>query len=201
MRLNWSERLFILSPLRALLQERLEARRLFELGGALPGTRVLEIGCGPGFALDLLYRRFRVSRVDAFDLDSRMVALARRRRGGRDRRTRLWVGNVRHIPVDKLSYDAVFNFGAIHHVVDWRSSLDEIHRVLKPGGRFFCEEILRRFITHPIIGRLMAHPQEDRFDASEFIDALKAAGFHIDAWRQTADLYLWVVATKIDRPD
>jgi ubiquinone/menaquinone biosynthesis C-methylase UbiE len=93
---------------------------------------------------------------------------------------------VRHIPVAHSHYDAVFNFGAIHHVVDWRASLSEIHRVLKPGGRFYCEEILRRYITHPIIGRLMDHPQQDRFDEPQFIDALQKPAFesnHHAKWR------------------
>lgn len=67
------------------------------------------------------------------------------------------------------SYDAVVNFGAIHHVVRWRQAIGEIARVLKPGGAFYCAEILSRYITHPLLGRLMDHPQADRFDRPQFI--------------------------------
>ena len=56
--------------------------------------------------------------------------------------------------------------------------------------------ILSRYITHPLIGRLMDHPQKDRFDELQFIDALQNVGFRIESSRQLADLYLWVVATK-----
>ncbi|MEE4114042.1 MAG: class I SAM-dependent methyltransferase [Desulfobacteraceae bacterium] len=196
MQLNFLERLFILSPVRAFLQYQLEMRRLIQMGGSMQGARVLEVGCGPGFGIDLLYSRFGAASVDAFDLDPKMVSRVQRRQNKRPRNPGLWVGNVRHIPVADSSYDAVFNFGAIHHVVNWRASLDEIHRVLKPGGRFYCEEILSRYITHPLIGKLMDHPQEDRFDETQFIDALQKTGFSIESSSQLADLYLWVVATR-----
>lgn len=196
MQLNWIERLFILSPLRAFLQSHLEARQLLNMGGPLPGAHVLETGCGPGFGIDLLYQLFKVASVDAFDVDPKMISLVCRRYQTRKRRTRLWVGNIRHIPVAGASYDAVFNFGAIHHVVRWRQALGEVFRVLKPGRPFYCEEILSKYITHPLLGRLMDHPQEDRFDTPQFITALQQEGFRIRAFRQMADLYLWVVAVK-----
>jgi ubiquinone/menaquinone biosynthesis C-methylase UbiE len=194
--LNRIERLFILSPIRALLQRHWEARQLLAMGGALAGAHVLETGCGPGFGIDLLYRRFKAARVDAFDLDPKMIALLRRRQRTRVRRTRLWVGNVRHIPVADASYDAVVNFGAIHHVVRWREAIGEIFRVLKPGSPFYCEEILSHYITHPLLGRFMDHPQEDRFDTHQFISALQQEGFRVHRIRQLVDLYLWVVAVK-----
>jgi len=196
MQLNWIERLFILSPIRALLQCHWEARQLLAMGGPLTGAYVLETGCGPGFGINLLYRRFKAARVDAFDLDPKMIALVRHRQRTVGPRSRLWVGNLRHIPVADASYDAVVNFGAIHHVVRWRQAIGEIVRVLKPGGQFYCEEILSRYITHPLLGRLMDHPQEDRFDTPQFIFALQQNGFRIRSYRQLADLYLWVVAIK-----
>jgi ubiquinone/menaquinone biosynthesis C-methylase UbiE len=194
--LNWIERLFILSPIRALLQRHWEARQLLAMGGPLTGAHVLETGCGPGFGIDLLYRRFKVARVDAFDIDPKMIALVRQRRRSGGRRTRLWVGNLRHIPVADASYDAVVNFGAIHHVDRWREAIGEIFRVLKPGGAFYCEEILSRYITHPLLGRLMDHPQEDRFNTPQFIYALQQNGFLIHEYRQLAHLYLWEVAIR-----
>ena len=140
MQLNSLDRSFILSPVRAFLrflQDHFETRRLLEMGGPTREARALEVGCGPGFAIDLLYSRFKVSSVDAFDLDPKMVYFVRQRQNQRDQSPRLWVGNVRHIPVSDSRYDAVFNFGAIHHVVNWRAALGEIHRVLKPGGWFY----------------------------------------------------------------
>jgi len=106
------------------------------------GAHVLESGYGPGFEIDLLYRRFKAARVDAVDIDPKMIALLRRRQRARGRRIRLWVVNLRHIPEAEAPYGAVVNFGTIHHVVRWREALGEIVRGPKPGSPFYCEEIL-----------------------------------------------------------
>lgn len=66
MKLNFLERLFILSPIRAFLQNHLETRQLLAMGGSMQGAKVLEVGCGPGFGIDLLYSKFKVSSADAF---------------------------------------------------------------------------------------------------------------------------------------
>lgn len=199
MKLNFLERLFITSPVRPLIQRHLEARQLLKMGGTISGKRALEIGCGPGSGIDLIYNRFGASTVDAFDMDPQMVSRARRRQQQRSRCQNLWAGNVRYIPVENEQYDAVFNFGVLHHVVDWRAALAEIYRVLKPGGRLYCEEILKRFITHLIVMRLLEHPQEDRFDRVEFIRALRHNGFRVLRSHQMAEIYLWVIATKPER--
>lgn len=196
MKLNLLERLFIVNPVRPLVQRHLEARQLFRMGGPMTGGRALEIGCGAGAGIELIYGLFGAADVDAFDMDFAMVAQARRRRRHKSPGARAWVGNVRRMPIRDAYYDAVFNFGVIHHVVDWRAGLKDVFRVLKPGGRFYCEEILKRYITHPVLGRLMKHPQEDRFDGPAFTAALRRVGFAVRRVRETADLYLWVIADK-----
>lgn len=196
MKLNLLERFFILSPLRSLLQRHLEAPQLLEMGGPVGGGTVLEIGCGPGGGIELMYNTFGAAAVDAFDIDPRMIAHIHQRDMRRKATTNLWTGNIRQMPVASNRYDAVFNFGAIHHVVDWRAALAEVFRVLKPGGRFFCEEILKHYITHPVWGRLMQHPQDDRFDQAAFVLALNRVGFEVRRIREMANLYLWVIADK-----
>jgi hypothetical protein len=48
MTLNWVDGLLVDNPVRALVQRRFEASLVFDLGGAVEGGRVLEIGCGRG---------------------------------------------------------------------------------------------------------------------------------------------------------
>jgi SAM-dependent methyltransferase len=105
---------------------------------------------------ELVLDRFGAARVDAFDLDPKMVGLARKRLARRGERVRLWVGDATRIPAPDASYDAVFDFGIVHHVPDWRAALREIHRVLKPGGRFFAEEVFRAL---PLASALAAAPR------------------------------------------
>jgi ubiquinone/menaquinone biosynthesis C-methylase UbiE len=196
MMLNHLERLLMINPLRPLFLNHFESRRLLELGGPVNGETALEIGCGSGYGVDIIRSVFNVGRIHAFDLDTGMVKRARANRYRTPSQTDLWVGHAGFLPIADQSYDAVFTFGAIHHVIDWRFVLREVFRVLKPGGRFYAEEILRPFITHPIWRRLLDHPQEDRFDLEDFRSELTATGFRIVGSRQLLNLFGWVVVDK-----
>ena len=195
MLLNRVEKLMMNNPLRAALQRRFEARRLLDMGGAVAGGRCLEIGCGRGIGTEIVLERFGAGQVDAFDLDPDMVEQARARLGG-DPRVRLWVGDATAIDAPDDSYDAVFDFGIVHHVPDWRDALGEVHRVLRPGGRFYAEEVLARFIHHPVWRRQLDHPMEDRFDAAGFARGLEERGFRMVARRELFGQFGWFVADK-----
>ncbi|MGQ0736786.1 MAG: class I SAM-dependent methyltransferase [Acidobacteriota bacterium] len=184
------------NPARAAVQRRVEATRLLRLGGRMSGGRALEIGCGRGVGIELILDRFGAGEADAFDLDHRMVRLARRRVATTGRRVRLWIGDAVAIPVPDASYDAVFDFGIIHHVPNWRRAIAEMHRVLKPGARLYAEEVLRPLIVHPVIRRLLAHPQHDRFDAVEFASQLQTTGFDVRAVEQLWGGFAWFCAVK-----
>ena len=197
MLLNNLERALMNNPLRGACQRHYEASQLLALGGPLEtGSSALEIGCGRGVGAELILDRFGAGRVDAFDLDPRMVALASRRLRSRGDRVTLRTGNATCLAVDDASYDAVFDFGIIHHVPRWRVALTEIHRVLKPGGRFYGEEVYRRFLQWPMVDRLLEHPRSDRFDSGTFLGELSAAGFESVDHREIGDLFGWFVAFK-----
>ena len=196
MLLNRVEYVLMNNPVRAAIQRHFEARRLLRMGGAMRGGRALEIGCGRGVGTELILDVFGAEAVDAFDLDPRMVALARRRLLPRSSRVRQWVGDASAIAAADESYDAVFDFGIVHHIPDWRRALAEVHRVLKPGGRFYAEEVLRPFIVHPITRRLLEHPLTDRFDTAGLLVGIEAAGLIPVASEELWHSFTWVVATK-----
>jgi ubiquinone/menaquinone biosynthesis C-methylase UbiE len=133
------------NPIRAALQRRIEAGRLLRLGGPVRGV-ALEIGCGQGVGAEIVLDVFGAERVDAFDLDPRMIARAQSRLANRGQRARFWVGDVTRTPMPDETYDAVFDFGIIHHVPEWPHAVAEVARVLKTGGRFYAEEVLRAVI-------------------------------------------------------
>ncbi len=93
-------------------------------------------------------------------------------------------------------YDAVFDFGIIHHVPKWREALFEVWRVLKPGGRFYVEEVFSSFINAFPWRQLFRHPREDRFATAEFAGALSAAGFRVIAVADWAGRFGWFIADK-----
>ncbi len=196
MLLNRVEFAVMNNPIRAAIQKHVEAKWLLRMGGSMKGGRALEIGCGRGVGAGLILGAFCAGSVDAFDLDPCMITQARRRLSTYGPRARVWVGDASAISVPGSTYDAVFDFGIIHHVPDWRGVLQEIQRVLKPGGRFYGEEVLRELIAHPIWRRLFDHPQSDRFDASEFARELESVGFDIDARDELWGAFAWFIARK-----
>lgn len=162
------------NPVRALLQRRYESVLMERLGGRVEGGRVLEIGCGRGIGTEIIFKRFGAKEVHAFDLDPDMVRKARRRLSSYAHdRLRLSVGDVEHIDARDASYDAVFDFGIVHHVPNWQHAIAEIARVLKPGGRFFFEEATSKALSRWFNRKLLVHPTENRFSANEFVTELE----------------------------
>lgn len=181
MLMNKAEKLLMNNPVRAAVQRHYEARRLRDMGGVMTGGRALEIGCGRGVGTEIILEQFGADTVDAFDLDADMVSRAQTRLERFGQRVRLWTGDATDIQADDETYDAVFDFGVIHHIPDWRAALREVDRVLKPGGRFYADEIFEKFIMHPLARALLDHPLQDRFDHARFAEALEGAGLHVEA--------------------
>jgi ubiquinone/menaquinone biosynthesis C-methylase UbiE len=196
MLLNRIEKLAMNNPVRAASQRYFEARRLLDLGGRMRGGNALEVGCGRCVGIEIILGTFGATHVDGFDLDPDMVVRATRRLAARGQRVRLWVGDAEKIEAPDAAYDAVFDFGIIHHVLAWRGALGEVARVLKPGGRFYAEEVLARFIHHPLWRRVLEHPMEDRFDRREFEHGLAAAGLDVLGSKELLGQFAWFVAVK-----
>ena len=194
MLLNRLEFALMNNPVRAAVQRHVEASTLLRMGGAMHGGTALELGCGRGVGAELILRRFGAERVDGFDLDPRMVRRARRRMRRHGGRARFWVGDATAIAAPDGAYNAVFDFGIIHHVPEWRAAIAEVWRVLAPGGRFYAEEVLAPAIRRS--RHLFSHPQADRFDAEQFEAALVQAGLVLVARQSLGRWFAWFVATK-----
>jgi len=185
-----------------MVQRRLDAKRLLKMGGPVEGGNVLEIGCGRGFGVEAALDMFGAKQVHAFDADPAMVGLAqreltRRRLMKGPNAPRIWHGSVAEIQAGSSEYDAVFDYQVLHHVDDWRSALDEVARVLKPGGRLYLVESLRGLIMNPIWGRWMNHPREDRFTLPILLEELERSGFVVDAKRNWGGHFVWLTASRM----
>lgn len=196
MLLNRIEYALMNNPVRAAVQRHVEARKLLRMGGPMNGGHALEVGCGRGVGISLILNVFGADSVDAFDLDPRMVAKARRRFSAYGSRVRVWVGDAEAISAPEATYDAVFDFGIIHHIPEWPRSLGEVSRVLKPDGRFYAEEVLKRGVLNPFSRLLLEHPLTNRFDSSGFTRELKKSGLEPLATEEFWGYFGWFIARK-----
>lgn len=182
MKLNTLEFALMNNPVRAASQRWIETPLLLGSRRAIAGQRVLEIGCGRGVGLEILLARGAAS-VTGFDLDPKMVRLARQRLTRYGDRAGVFVGSADAIPAPDGSFDVVVDYGVIHHIPDWRQTLREIARVLAPGGAFYFEDLLKGLIAAPPVRALFDHPQATQFDAAAFRSALAAAGLRVARWQ------------------
>lgn len=180
MKLNAAEKFLRDNLLRTALQRRHEAPLLEQFGGRLAGGRALEIGCGRGIGTELIFRRFGAREVHAFDLDPDMVTQVRKRPGGYPAGCLdPYVAAATAISEPDASFDAVFDFGIVHHVPDWDTALTKVVRVLKPGGRFYFEEVTRQALDRRAYRKFLEHPRENRFSKKTFLAALERRGIRL----------------------
>jgi len=95
------------------------------------GERVLEVGCGTG--CDLLQFAKNGALATGVDITPRHLDLARQRVGNRATVVR---GDGRNLPFPDASFDFVYSHGVLHHSDEPQQVVQEIFRVLQPGGRF-----------------------------------------------------------------
>lgn len=126
------------------LQSRLLLGSLFraiaaDIGAVTPpGSRVLEVGCGPGH-LAIRLAHLHGLEVTGLDLDPAMIERARAnaRRVGESVHggPAFVVGDVASLPFPDGSFDLAVSTASMHHWAEPTRGLAEIGRVLRPGGR------------------------------------------------------------------
>jgi ubiquinone/menaquinone biosynthesis C-methylase UbiE len=118
-----------------IYQER--ARRAIDCAGRLgvsAGTRVLEIGCGPGIITTAMARSgATVWAIDHLqEMVERTTAMAEQ--AGVGSRVFAQAGHIDHVPFADATFDLVVLIGVTEWLVSLTHPLREIFRVLKPGG-------------------------------------------------------------------
>jgi ubiquinone/menaquinone biosynthesis C-methylase UbiE len=175
MKLNWAERLVVNNPGR-VFEQQAEIRWLRRRMPLKPGARVLEVGCGRGAGAGLILKEFQPTTIYAMDLDFEMNKRAEKYLSAPQKeRICLHTADVACLPYGNEVFDAIFGFGVLHHVPDWRRGLVELARVLKTGGSYCMEELYPTLYQNFITRHILLHPEENRFTSSDLKAALEAA--------------------------
>jgi ubiquinone/menaquinone biosynthesis C-methylase UbiE len=161
-------------------------RYKFALKFLRPSMKVLDIACGTGYGSAILVNHG--CDVTGADYDKEAIHRAKE----------VWDydgfvnADALDLPFQDGSFDAVVTFETIEHVYDYQTKrfLQEMKRVLKPGGLLICSTPNIRYTFHPDF-----HLHE--FYAEEFFDAVQSEFKNIQKFGQyfgkldrLRDLYL-----------
>ncbi|PIQ45813.1 MAG: hypothetical protein COW04_05580, partial [Deltaproteobacteria bacterium CG12_big_fil_rev_8_21_14_0_65_43_10] len=110
-----------------------------------PGCKVLEIGCGKGITALFLARNYGCS-ITGIDISPIQIALARERAKNENMvgKTSFITADCQELPLFTDLFDMVFSECSISLVQNKKRILDEIWRVLKPGGRLTITDLVQR---------------------------------------------------------
>lgn len=110
-------------------------------GPPTPGSALVEIGCGPGTYARRLAGRHPELRVIGIDRSHHQVDLAIHETLGAGLENCYFeVGDAERLPLPNASVDAVVASRLLMVLGDPERAIAEVHRILRPGGRYFVAE-------------------------------------------------------------
>ena len=175
-------------------QRRQEAgvAEILDLG---PGTKVADIGCGVGGPAINIAKATGAS-ITGLNYNAYQIARCRRaaRRAGLEGTCDFLLANYLDVPLANDCFDAAYSFEAICHAPDRDRCLDELWRLLRPGGQvaltewcltdlFDGNDPVHRDIRHRVE---FANATPNLPTISQFVTAVGKAGFEVVSSRDQA---------------
>ena len=110
----------------------IENRYALQQFGPLKGKRLLDLGCGAGETST--YFALQEAEVDSCGIADNFLKLAESLAAKYQVAIHPAAASAGHLPYASESFDCVFGNGVLHHL-DLNTSVHEIYRILKPGGK------------------------------------------------------------------
>lgn len=152
--------------------------------GIRPGSRLLELGCGPGWTAEFLaLMKFKVTATSISPLE---IEHAKRRIDSIAARGLLCELRYLVAPMEEVDnhvaeyapFDGVYVFEALHHAHDWEKTIRSAHNCLRDGGWIFIlsePNVAHIFISHRVAKITNTH--EVGFSRHGLTRALRESGF------------------------
>ena len=99
---------------------------------------LIDIGCGPGGFLCAVQKRFPDIQLNALDLSEEMVRETQERLGPS---AVAIVGDSERMPLESEQYEIVTCNMSIHHYPHAQDAVNEMYRILKPGGTLLLNDM------------------------------------------------------------
>ena len=148
--------------------------RYLERGGVARLGRVLDDGCGGG-GMCVSFAE-EAESVVGIDLSDRFIDAGTKLASEKGLpNVRFAQANGQALPFASQSFDTVFSHAVIEHVADPASYLQEIRRVLRPGGRVFLQ-------TSPYLAPAGAHLPRLKIRVPFYLFMPRSAAFRLSCW-------------------
>ncbi len=140
-------------------------------------TRILEVGCGAGFASEYLSGQY--GAYVGIDPSEELIRIARKHHGAPTARFVALDAMAFH---DRRGFDLIFAVGVLHHIPDWETVVRHLSQLLTPGGWLAVNEPqpsnllvrtarrVRRRVDRSYSG------DQKELSATEIADAFRVAG-------------------------
>ncbi len=187
----------LMNDLSSLGIHRLWKQELINSIAPQPNQALLDIAGGTGDIAKNFIKSGGLS-ADILDINYKMLFYGK----SNDNRLRYIVGNCEKLPIKSNAYDRVTIAFGLRNITNRQLALNEIYRVLKPGGRFIClefskvnDDIIKKFYDLwsfkiiPKLGRIITKNE----------DAYKYLVESIRVFPDQDDLSSMLVKSKFER--
>ncbi|MFB6207616.1 MAG: class I SAM-dependent methyltransferase [Haloglomus sp.] len=141
------------------------------------GETVLDLGTGSGYALRALRETKGAGRSYGLDGSPEMVRKARSYT--EDPNIGYLVGDFNALPFTANSIDHAFSMEAFYYADDPHEALREIHRVLRPGGTFYCAVNYYEENVHSHEWQEFISVEMTRWSRDQYREAFRDAGLYV----------------------
>jgi len=141
------------------------------------GNRIIDVGCGEGITLEKLVKLYPGKQITGIDSEPENIDICQKHG------LPVQYGTVFNLPFETDSIDCALFFEVIEHLDEPNKALEEINRVLRPGGRLiliFPNDrmfMVSRLLTGMIKEAFYNSGHVKQWTPSKIRKALKSNGF------------------------
>lgn len=164
-----------------------------------PTARVLDVGCGTGELLMRLRAKYPDAVLAGLDPVAEMLAVSKDKLSGNED---LRIGYADSLPWQSESFDVVVSCNMFHYITHPIAALQEMARVLRPGGSLvltdWCDDYIACRVCNLYL-RLTNRAFYKTYRHAECLDLLRTAGFKDVKLERYKINWLWGLMTAVVR--
>ena len=155
------------------------------------GKNVLEVGCGMG-TMAMNWASSDAS-ITATDLNPVAVQQTRQRFKLFKLNGQIVQNDGENLPFRDGAFDYVYSWGVLHHTSNTKKAIQELYRVLKPGGHFG----VMLYNRHSLLYFYTIYLREGVLHLeNQFLDSLQLASRYTDGYRDEGNPHTWPITKK-----